>query len=54
LLLPYREDATLYKQAILAHAAIGTVFKDLPVILTTSAENGLSGPYIEEVKSQTD
>jgi hypothetical protein len=38
----------------MAHAAIGTVFKDIPVVLTSSAENGLSSPYIEQVKSQID
>ena len=53
-LLTYREDATLYREAIMAHAAIGTVFKDIPVVLTSSAENGLSSRYIEQVKSQID
>lgn len=49
-LLTCCEDATLYREAIMAHAAIGTVFTDIPVILTSSAENGFSFPYIEEVK----
>ncbi len=35
-------DATLYRDSMLAHSALGTVFKDLPVIMTTSAENGMS------------
>lgn len=27
---------------MMAHSALGTVFKDLPVIMTSSAENGMS------------
>ena len=34
-------DATLYRDSIIAHAAIGQVF-DIPVIMTTSAQQGLS------------
>jgi hypothetical protein len=32
-------DATLYKNNMIAHAAIGKLF-DIPVVLTTSAETG--------------
>lgn len=34
-------DATLYKQSMMAHASLGTVF-DIPVIMSTSAETGKS------------
>ncbi|RYP62562.1 hypothetical protein DL770_009559 [Monosporascus sp. CRB-9-2] len=36
-------DATLYGNALLAHGELGKMF-DLPVIMTTSAENGPNGP----------
>jgi hypothetical protein len=36
-------DATLYYNAMIAHASIGKLF-DLPVVLSTSAENGPNGP----------
>lgn len=32
-------DATLYRDSMTAHAAIGQVF-DIPVIMTTSAQQG--------------
>ncbi|KAK2675157.1 Isochorismatase-like superfamily [Fusarium oxysporum f. sp. vasinfectum] len=41
-------DPTLYRDQMLAHAALGKVF-DLPVILTTSAENGPNGPLPKEI-----
>lgn len=34
-------DPVTFKQSIIAHAAIGNLF-DIPVILTTSAENGMA------------
>lgn len=43
-------DATLYNQAIMAHSAIGTVFKDIPVVMTSSAENGPNGPIPQEIR----
>lgn len=36
-------DATLYYNAMIAHAALGKVF-DLPVVLSTSAQTGPNGP----------
>ena len=33
-------DSTLYHNAMIAHAAVGKLF-DLPVIMTTSAEQGM-------------
>lgn len=36
-------DPTLYYQAMIAHAALGKLF-DLPVILSTSAQQGPNGP----------
>ncbi|KAF1947314.1 Isochorismatase hydrolase [Clathrospora elynae] len=41
-------DPTLYKQNIMAHAELGKVF-DLPVIMTTSADNGPNGPLPKEM-----
>ncbi|KAK4192049.1 Isochorismatase-like protein [Podospora australis] len=41
-------DPTVYKQNMLAHAAIGQVF-NLPTILTTSAETGPNGPLPQEI-----
>lgn len=35
-------DATLYRDSMMAHSAIGQVF-DIPVVMTTSAQ---SGPYL--------
>lgn len=32
-------DATLYRDSIIAHAALGKVF-DIPVVMTTSAQTG--------------
>lgn len=36
-------DASLYWNAILAHASLGKLF-DLPVVLSTSADTGPNGP----------
>jgi nicotinamidase-related amidase len=45
---PPTTDATLFKDAVFAHAAIAKVF-DLPVVMTTSAEKGsLIPPYIPD------
>ncbi|CAG5178007.1 uncharacterized protein ALTATR162_LOCUS8488 [Alternaria atra] len=41
-------DPTLYKQNIMAHAEIGKVF-DIPVILSTSADQGPNGPLPKEM-----
>lgn len=41
-------DPTLYRQSMLAHAAIGQVF-DIPVVLTTSAQSGPNGPLPQEI-----
>ncbi|THW59012.1 Isochorismatase hydrolase [Aureobasidium pullulans] len=41
-------DPTLYQRNLLAHAAIGQIF-DIPVILTTSAQNGPNGPLPKEI-----
>ena len=38
-------DASLFRSNMIAHAAIGKVF-GLPVIMTTSAENGLSSDIL--------
>ena len=32
----------------MAHSAIGQAFKDIPVVMTSSAETGLSPPTFEE------
>lgn len=32
-------DATLYRDSMIAHSAIGQVF-DIPVVMTTSAQQG--------------
>lgn len=32
-------DATLYRNSMIAHAAVGKLF-DLPVVMTTSAQQG--------------
>ncbi|KAL6703716.1 hypothetical protein ACN47E_009410 [Coniothyrium glycines] len=41
-------DPTLYNQAILAHAELGKLF-NLPVIMTTSADQGPNGPLPKEI-----
>ncbi|KAF5027138.1 hypothetical protein F66182_764 [Fusarium sp. NRRL 66182] len=41
-------DPTLYREQSLAHSALGQVF-DLPVILTTSADQGPNGPLMREI-----
>ncbi|KAI8938737.1 hypothetical protein NX059_004604 [Plenodomus lindquistii] len=41
-------DPTLYKSNIMAHAEIGKIF-NLPVIMTTSADQGPNGPLPKEM-----
>lgn len=41
-------DPTLYRENIMAHAELGKIF-DLPVILTTSADQGPNGPLPKEM-----
>ncbi|KAF3770189.1 Isochorismatase hydrolase [Cryphonectria parasitica EP155] len=41
-------DPTLYRDSIIAHAAIGQVF-DIPVVMTTSAQTGPNGPLPQEI-----
>ncbi|KAL0929912.1 uncharacterized protein CTRU02_215121 [Colletotrichum truncatum] len=41
-------DATLYRNAMLAHSSLAKVF-NLPVILTTSAQTGPNGPLPQEI-----
>ncbi|MCJ1480383.1 hypothetical protein MMC06_000538 [Schaereria dolodes] len=41
-------DPTIYRNNLIAHAAIGKLF-DLPVIMTTSAQQGPNGPLPKEV-----
>lgn len=41
-------DPTLYRENIMAHAALGKLF-DLPVVMTTSAEQGPNGPLPKEM-----
>lgn len=41
-------DPTLYRNNLLAHAALGQLF-DLPVVLTTSAQTGPNGPLPKEI-----
>ncbi|KAL7905274.1 Isochorismatase hydrolase [Trichoderma velutinum] len=41
-------EPVTFKESIIAHAAIGKLF-DLPVILTTSAEQGPNGPLPKEI-----
>ncbi|KKP05716.1 hypothetical protein THAR02_02180 [Trichoderma harzianum] len=43
-------EPVTFKESIIAHAAIGKLF-DLPVILTTSAEQGPNGPLPKEITS---
>jgi nicotinamidase-related amidase len=42
-------DPTLYRENMMAHAAIGKVF-DLPVIMTSSAQVGPNGPLPQEIR----
>ncbi|EKG09853.1 Isochorismatase-like protein [Macrophomina phaseolina MS6] len=42
-------DPTLYRDNLLAHAAIGQLFPSLPVVMTTSAQTGPNGPLPKEV-----
>ncbi|KAK3295621.1 Isochorismatase-like protein [Chaetomium fimeti] len=42
-------DATLYRDNMIAHASLGSLFKDLPVIMTTSTEIGPNGPLPQEI-----
>lgn len=41
-------DATLYRDNMIAHSALGQVF-DIPVVLTTSAQVGPNGPLPQEI-----
>ncbi|KAH8736701.1 Isochorismatase-like protein [Ilyonectria robusta] len=41
-------DPTLYRDQALGHAALGKVF-DLPVVMTTSADQGPNGPLAREI-----
>ncbi|KAF4553214.1 Hypothetical protein D9617_7g029410 [Elsinoe fawcettii] len=41
-------DPTLYRENIMAHAELGKLF-DLPVIMTTSADQGPNGPLPKEM-----
>lgn len=41
-------DATLYRDSIIAHAALGKVF-DIPVVMTTSAQTGPNGQLPQEI-----
>ncbi|OAQ67716.1 isochorismatase [Pochonia chlamydosporia 170] len=41
-------DPTLYREQLIAHAALGKVF-DIPVVLTTSAQTGPNGPLPKEI-----
>lgn len=41
-------DSTLYYQNMLAHAALGQIF-DIPVVLTTSSQQGPNGPSPKEI-----
>lgn len=41
-------DPTLYYHSMLAHSAIGQLF-DIPVVLTTSAQQGPNGPLPREI-----
>ncbi|TAQ87335.1 hypothetical protein B7494_g4344 [Chlorociboria aeruginascens] len=43
-------DPTVFRQSIIAHAAMGNLFS-LPTILTTSADNGPNGPLPSEITS---
>jgi nicotinamidase-related amidase len=41
-------DHTVYHNNMIAHAAIGKLF-DLPVVMTTSAQQGPNGPLPKEI-----
>ncbi|KAK0621470.1 Isochorismatase-like protein [Bombardia bombarda] len=41
-------DATLFKQSMIAHSSLATVF-DMPVVMTTSAQSGPNGPLPQEI-----
>lgn len=41
-------DATLYYNSMIAHSALGKLF-DIPVILSTSAQQGPNGPLPKEI-----
>ncbi|KAK2616649.1 hypothetical protein QQS21_000472 [Conoideocrella luteorostrata] len=41
-------DPTLYRDQLIAHAALGKVF-DIPVVMTTSAQTGPNGPLPKEI-----
>jgi nicotinamidase-related amidase len=41
-------DATIFKQNVIAHAAIGKLF-DIPTVITSSAEGGPNGPVLKEL-----
>jgi hypothetical protein len=41
-------DATLYRDNMMAHAEIGKIF-NLPVVMTTSAQQGPNGPLPKEM-----
>ncbi|KAH7304278.1 Isochorismatase-like protein [Stachybotrys elegans] len=43
------EDPVVFKNAMFAHAHLGQLF-DLPVVMTTSAENGPNGPLVAEFR----
>ena len=44
-------DPTVYRDAMLAHSSLATVFK-MPVVLTTSADTGMSplAPHSQSVR----
>ena len=41
-------DATLYYNSMIAHSALGQLF-DIPVVMTTSAQQGPNGPLPREI-----
>ena len=41
-------DGGAYRQNMMAHAELGKLF-DLPVVMTTSAEQGFNGPLPKEI-----
>ncbi|TIA29356.1 Isochorismatase hydrolase [Aureobasidium pullulans] len=41
-------DPTLYQRNMMAHAALGKIF-DIPVVMTTSSQNGPNGPLPKEI-----
>lgn len=42
------QDATIYRQNIMAHAELGITF-NLPTVITTSTETGPNGPVPQEI-----